>query len=143
MYTTAGIVMYETSPDDPASVVGKLCHKHSSEAVLLGEYSMDGNKLIVDVLGYQCRVVSHTRQRGGREKKEITHEQRFHMELMLKSSKKSHLHNQLVWQEHYRHSLHRPTGHVQISHFTIDHKYPPFVFSRVRSFTSYSQGVLR
>ena len=42
---SAGVVMYETSPDDPASVVSKLCHKHSSEAVLLGEYSMDGNKV--------------------------------------------------------------------------------------------------
>ena len=36
-------------------------------------------QLIIDVLGYQCSVVSHSRQRGGREKKEITHEQRFHM----------------------------------------------------------------
>ena len=37
--------MYETTPDDPASVVSKLRHKHSSEAVLLGEYSVDGNKV--------------------------------------------------------------------------------------------------
>ena len=44
--------MYETSPDDPASVVSKLCHKHSSEAVLLGEYSMDGNKVHVHVYQY-------------------------------------------------------------------------------------------
>ena len=47
-----GMVMYETSPDDPASVVSKLCHKHSSEAVLLGEYSMDGNKVHVHVHQY-------------------------------------------------------------------------------------------
>ena len=39
--------MYETSPDDAASIVGKLCHKHSSEAVLLGEYSVDGSKVYV------------------------------------------------------------------------------------------------
>ena len=36
--------MYHTSADDPAHVVSRLCHKHSSESVLLGEYSMDTNK---------------------------------------------------------------------------------------------------
>ena len=78
----------------------------------------------MDVLGYQSRLVS-LRQRG-REKREITHEQRFHMvsncnvalqycisfisvlkELIVKKSKKSRIFNQLVWQEHYCHSLHR------------------------------------
>lgn len=137
-----GVVMYQTSPDDPVNVVSKLCHKHSSEAVLLGEYSMDGSKLTIDVLGYQSRLVAHNRLRG-KEKKEITHEQRFHMELLVKRSKRSVLFNQLVWQEHYCHSLHRPTGRVQLSHFTIDYKYPPFVFSRVKSFTRTSQGLLR
>ena len=39
-----GVVMYHTSADDPAHVVSRLCHKHSSESVLLGEYSMDTNK---------------------------------------------------------------------------------------------------
>ena len=47
--------MYETSPDDPANVVSKLCHKHSSEAVLLGEYGVDGNKVgTVDSSGGTC-----------------------------------------------------------------------------------------
>ena len=41
---STGVVMYQTSPEDPAGVVGKLCHKHSSEAVLLGEYCLDGHK---------------------------------------------------------------------------------------------------
>ena len=40
-----GTVMYQTSPDDPANVVRELCHKHSSEAVLLGEYSVEGGKV--------------------------------------------------------------------------------------------------
>ena len=37
--------MYQTTPDDPANVVGRLRHRHSSEAVLLGEYSLDGSKV--------------------------------------------------------------------------------------------------
>lgn len=41
---STGVVMYQTSPEDPAGVVGKLCHKHCSEAVLLGEYCLDGHK---------------------------------------------------------------------------------------------------
>ena len=36
------------------------------------------HQLTVDVLGYQSRRVPHGRQRA-RERKEITHEQRFHM----------------------------------------------------------------
>jgi len=39
-------------------------------------------------------------------------------------------------------SLFRPTGHVQVSHFTIDSKYPPFVFSRVKSFSTNCRGML-
>jgi F-box protein 9 len=135
-----GVVMYQTSPDNPGNVVARLCHKHSSESVLLGEYSLDGDMLTVDVLGYQSRLVPHRHR--GREKREITHEQRFHMELIVKRSKKSRIFNQLIWQEHYCHSLHRPTGSMQISHFSIDYKYPPFFFSRVKSYTSNSQGFL-
>ena len=37
--------MYQTSPDEPANVVRHLHLKHSSEAVLLGEYSVDGDKV--------------------------------------------------------------------------------------------------
>ena len=40
-----GVVMYQTSPDEPGNVVRQLHCKHSSEAVLLGEYSVDGNKV--------------------------------------------------------------------------------------------------
>ena len=36
----AGGVMYQTSPDEPAQVVSKLCHRHSSDVVLLGNYQV-------------------------------------------------------------------------------------------------------
>lgn len=38
-----GSVMYQTSPEEPALVVGKLAHKHRSAAVLLGHYSVQGS----------------------------------------------------------------------------------------------------
>ena len=37
--------MYQTSPEEPEQVVSQLCHRHSSEAVLLGEYTVQGNKV--------------------------------------------------------------------------------------------------
>ena len=37
--------MYETSPIEPGQVVGKLCHKHSSEAVHLGKYTVHGEQV--------------------------------------------------------------------------------------------------
>ena len=42
-----GSVMYQTSPEDPVQSVAKLCHKHSSESVMLGEYSLSGGKVRV------------------------------------------------------------------------------------------------
>ena len=41
----SGMVLCHTSPNDPVNVVSMLCHKHSSESVLLGEYSVDGTKV--------------------------------------------------------------------------------------------------
>ena len=32
--------MYQTAPDEPSLVVGRLCHKHSSDSILLGRYSV-------------------------------------------------------------------------------------------------------
>lgn len=37
--------MYQTSPEEPAQTVSKLCHKHSTDSVLLGEYCLQGNKV--------------------------------------------------------------------------------------------------
>ena len=39
----AGSVMYQTSPEEPGGIVGKLCHKHSSDSVLLGCYTIQGS----------------------------------------------------------------------------------------------------
>ncbi len=44
-YIFLGSVMYETSPMEPVQVVGKLCHKHSSESVHLGKYTVHGDKV--------------------------------------------------------------------------------------------------
>lgn len=32
--------MYLTTPDEPLLVVNKICHKHSSETILLGKYQV-------------------------------------------------------------------------------------------------------
>ena len=42
---STGSVMYQTSPVEPAQTVSKLCHKHSTDSVLLGEYCLQGNKV--------------------------------------------------------------------------------------------------
>lgn len=38
--SVSGSVLYLTSPEEPSLVVGRLCFKHSSEAVLLGKYQV-------------------------------------------------------------------------------------------------------
>ena len=45
--TFTGSVMYETSPLEPGQVVAKLCHKHSSEAVHLGKYTVHGEQVSI------------------------------------------------------------------------------------------------
>ena len=51
--------MYQTSPEEPALVVGKLAHRHSSAAVLLGNYSVQGNT-VSTILYVECIRVHFT-----------------------------------------------------------------------------------
>lgn len=138
-----GSVMYQTSPEEPALVVGKLAHKHRSAAVLLGHYSVQGSTVAVDVLSYRYHIPASSHKRHGRQKaqSDVTHEDWFHMELLLKGSTRQKL-CELQWQQHYCHSLHRASGCVQVSHFSIDYKYTPFFFSQMRGFTKLSCGLL-
>ena len=53
----AGSVMYQTSPEEPGGIVGKLCHKHSSESVLLGCYTIQGST-VGDRLNWQHPTLS-------------------------------------------------------------------------------------
>ena len=43
---------------------------------------------------------------------------------------------------YYYESLCRSTGKVQVNHFTIDYKYTPFSFSRVKRYSTNSLGLL-
>lgn len=43
---------------------------------------------------------------------------------------------------YYYESLCRSTGQVQVNHFTIDYKYTPFSFSRVKRYSTNSLGLL-
>ncbi len=40
--------MYRTTPEDPAVVVSSLCHKHSTESILLGRYNVSDRNVSLE-----------------------------------------------------------------------------------------------
>ncbi|XP_064393152.1 F-box only protein 9-like isoform X2 [Halichondria panicea] len=139
-----GSVMYQNTPENPMVSVSRLCHKHSrDESVLLGEYTHTGSKVVVEVVS-QATGGSPQRQRGrGKGKRQgSSYDRKFHLELSLSSSSSRQRCNQLSWREYSCQSLHKPTGHAQTSHFNLDYTYTPFYFSRVKSYSTNSTGML-
>lgn len=130
-----GSVIYLTSPEDPAIIVGRLKSKQISDALFRGQYSAVEDS--VSVVVRSSITHEHSGHRHGRRQQqpEVLYEHTFHMELELKSSHFHQHFNKLMWKEHFCHILHKPSGTVQLDRFTIDYKYTPFHFSPVKSYS--------
>ncbi|XP_065886479.1 F-box only protein 9-like [Dysidea avara] len=143
-----GRVLYLTSPEDPASCVSKIKGYGDHQSLLGGHYTISDNdedrRLSVVVhahcLQHSPLAGSNRRHhhRNTSSKMEVTHEQNFHMEFVLRGRR----FNQFTWVDHYCHTFNRRSGVSNVSHFEIDRKYCPFWFSRVRSYTNNTIGIL-
>lgn len=144
-----GLVMMLTTPDDPQSIVSRLRTKHTRiDAVLYGHFRMtqdsNGDTRVLSILTKRPdkeRGGDFQRYRRYRRVPPPESEQRFHVELQLVCGGRQRF-NKLLWLQHSCQVTCRATGETVVSNFDIDKKYASFFFSRVKSFTAFSEGPL-
>uniref|UniRef100_S4R7H3 F-box only protein n=1 Tax=Petromyzon marinus TaxID=7757 RepID=S4R7H3_PETMA len=144
-----GLVMMLTTPDDPQSIVSRLRTKHTRiDAVLYGHFRMtqdtNGDTRVLSILTkrpdkepihkkdkHSCQVTCRWVHVGIGARLEAWGEGIARREGLTFIKK---------------HSMHfsssRATGETVVSNFDIDKKYASFFFSRVKSFTAFSEGPL-
>ncbi|KAJ9584370.1 hypothetical protein L9F63_021281, partial [Diploptera punctata] len=141
-----GLVLMLTTPDDPLSSLGQLRYRiPKNTAVLSGHYRLVDDRVVL-VLRRQDTTSTKTvnnRYRGRRrETLQELGEQTFHLELQIVSYR-NRTHAQLVWQ---RYSVFTRFRNGQENTTTFDlpgNRYPPFWFSRVKSYTAESENPLQ
>ncbi|XP_023726122.2 F-box only protein 9 [Cryptotermes secundus] len=140
-----GLVLMLTTPDDPLSSLGQLRHRiPKNPAMLSGHYCLLEDRVVL-VLHRQDSAVKmavNNRNRGRRrEGTQDLGEQTFHMELQIVTYR-NRIHAQLVWQ---RYSVFTRFRNGQENTTTFDlprNRYPPYWFSRVKSYTAESENPL-
>ncbi|XP_076361331.1 F-box only protein 9 isoform X1 [Tachypleus tridentatus] len=142
-----GLVFMLTTPDDPYQSLAKLRHrKVRHTTVLTGHYRLLGS--FVSIVAKRPKVelpVGSNYFRYRRNKQNLSHdpgEQQYHLKLEVRNIK--HRTNfQLLWQYYAIHTKYR-NGQETVSSFDLTPKtFPPFWFSRVRSFTTESISPLQ
>ncbi|KAJ8718837.1 hypothetical protein PYW07_016393 [Mythimna separata] len=134
--------MMYTTAEEPATCVQHLRYRHVKPGlgVMAGHYRLIGDKVVIVIKKTnqekKTAQTSNTRFRSRRKEVE-QHEQTFHLELELRSVR-SHRNSQLVWS---RYSV--CARREQWTQFELTPgKFPPFAFSRVRSYTADTQAPL-
>ncbi|XP_015908106.1 F-box only protein 9 [Parasteatoda tepidariorum] len=141
-----GVVLMLTTPDDPYQSVYKLrLQKHKHINVMSGRYKLVGNTIMAVVkkpkveISTSSNYYHHRRQRQANLQE--AKEQTFHMELELNNYKRR-INHQLSWTCYSIHMIYR-NGEETVSNFDIvPSNFPPFWFSRVKSFTTESENLL-
>ncbi|XP_041968685.1 F-box only protein 9 isoform X2 [Aricia agestis] len=136
-----GHVLMWTTPDEPAACVAHLKYRaaRNNLGIMAGHYRLIGDKVVVVIKkpATEKLQAGHTRFRARRKETVEQHDNIYHLELTVRSSR-SRRNAQLVW-THYAVSTRRD----QWTTFDLDPgKFPPFAFSRVRSYTAEARAPL-
>ncbi|RZC10193.1 F-box only protein 9, partial [Asbolus verrucosus] len=138
-----GIVLVLTSSEEPAQCVSQMKYRNARSPILRGYYRLKDDKVTLVVQrqdNKHLQAFKKTKRRGGDLRE--TAEQTFHMELQIKSSNKKR-HVQLVW-THYSVFTRTLKGDESTCNFDlVSNRFPPFWFSRVKSYTSESESPLQ
>jgi len=141
-----GLVLMLTTPDDPLSSLGHLRFRTTKNpAVLSGHYRLHEDHVVL-VLRRQdsaLKMTVNNRYRGRRrEGAQDLGEQTFHLELQIVTYR-NRIHAQLVWQ-HYSVFTRFRNGQENTTTFHLPtNRYPPYWFSRVKSYTAESENPLQ
>ncbi|KAK3921549.1 F-box only protein 9 [Frankliniella fusca] len=141
-----GLVLMLTTPEDPPVSLKELKHRNPrNSTVLRGHYRLHDDHVTI-VLKREPEKGSGTnnkirnKRRGDALWNEPS-EQTFHLELQI-GSHRSHRHVQLHWQG-YSVITHRGATESSTSFDLISGRFPPFHFSRVKSYTAESENILQ
>ncbi|CAH1379785.1 hypothetical protein MTP99_003618 [Tenebrio molitor] len=139
-----GVVLVLTSSEEPAQCVSQMKHRNARSPILRGYYRLKDDKVTLVVTRQDNNKhlqFKKTAKRRGADLRD-TAEQTFHMELQIKSTNKKR-HVQLVW-THYSIFTRTLKGDESTSNFDlVSNRFPPFWFSRVKSYTSESESILQ
>jgi len=142
-----GVILMMTTPDDPPAALTRLSQRsprHS--AVLVGQYCLRSRSVIAVLRRPPSNDNSSVYQRFFNKRhrhhcNEDDGEQTFHIELQVKDYKKKSNYK-LVWTHYAIHTIYK-NGSENTSDFDlIQSKFPPFWFSRVKSYTAESTSPL-
>ncbi|CAG2063210.1 unnamed protein product, partial [Timema podura] len=155
-----GVVLMLTTPDDPITSLAHLRQRTPrNPAVLTGHYRLHEDQVIMVLKkhGAQGKMSGNNRYRArhNRETSSDLEEQNYHLscdssetvcflpqELQI-NSYRNRLHSQLAWQG-YSIFMKLRNGAESTSKFELPtNRYPPFWFSRVKSYTAESENPLQ
>nr|CAD7461337.1 unnamed protein product [Timema tahoe] len=142
-----GVVLMLTTPDDPITSLAHLRQRTPrNPAVLTGHYRLHEDRVIMVLKkhGTQGKISGNNRYRArhNRETSSDLEEQNYHLELQI-NSYRNRLHSQLAWQG-YSIFMKLRNGAESTSKFELPtNRYPPFWFSRVKSYTAESENPLQ
>ncbi|KAJ3640634.1 hypothetical protein Zmor_027186 [Zophobas morio] len=137
-----GIVLVLTSSEEPAQCVGQMKHRNARSPILRGYYRLKDDKVILVVQRQDNKTSQGYKKSKRRADLREMAEQTFHMELQIKSTNKKR-HVQLVW-THYSVFTRTLKGDESTCNFDlVNNRFPPFWFSRVKSYTSESESPLQ
>ncbi|KAK9505543.1 hypothetical protein O3M35_009569 [Rhynocoris fuscipes] len=132
-----GRVLMLTTPDEPAGVVGQLrpdCWCCKSGRIAHGYYRLlEDNTVSIVLGGNACSSTSQPSKSRTNNNYNSAHT--FHMELEITSPKKKRRHNQLIWRGY---SVFTKNNGIETrTPFDLPaNRYPPFWFSRVKSYNA-------
>ncbi|XP_057651271.1 F-box only protein 9 [Diorhabda carinulata] len=135
-----GTVIMLTSADEPSQSINLLKNKNVRDPVLSGYYRLKDDKIMLviqrHVKNAQTDYKRDHKKQDAMNKKEIV----FNMEFQIKSKRKKH--DQLHW-SHYSIATRGRGIPESITNFDLyGSRYPPLVFSRVKSYTENSENLL-
>lgn len=129
------------TPDEPSKSLGKLRdHQSYHPTAIKGHYQIQGTN-IVAILKH--RSVSNEKVGFGRRAQQVqtATEREYQIVLEIRNFK-GNLNRQLVWSQ-YTVTFRRPNGDESTNTFDLNmKKFPPFWFSRVKSYTATSSSIL-
>ncbi|GLH13821.1 F-box only protein 9-like [Gryllus bimaculatus] len=141
-----GVVLMLTTPDDPTSCVGYLKYRtNRNPSILQGHYRLQDRRVVIVLKRQDSASKSLLNNRYRHRRRDSIQdlgEQTFHVELQIVSCRKRK-HAQMTWQLYSVITRYR-NGQESTTNFDLPaSRFPPFWFSRVKSYTSESENPLQ
>ncbi|CAG9825348.1 unnamed protein product [Phaedon cochleariae] len=131
-----GTVLMLTSTEEPAQCISSMKAKSARYPVMSGYYRLKGDSVSLVVHRQDTKMVSQGLKKAQKEISTQTH----HMEFLIKPRRRKH--TQLVWDRHSVFVKSKNGDESTCNFELMDNRYPPLIFSRVKSFSAVSESPL-